>query len=115
MLGKIKLSNGNELEVLANAATPFRMKQAFNIDLMKIFGNSAESNNGMEIVDIIPQLVYVMSEQAKHHDLTRINNNTFVEWAENYEVGDFIVNAEQIIDIYLGTTITTSISKKKKN
>ncbi len=109
------MSNGEEIEILANAATPYRFKQIFGLDLMKIIGKSSEEDNGMGVVEIVPQLAYVMNQQAKKADLMKLNMETFLTWSESFESGDFIENAEKIIDTYIGTTITTSVSKKKKN
>lgn len=111
MYGTINLDE-NEMELVANAATPYRVKQIFNIDIMKEFMN-AEQDGYATVVGILPQLTYVMNCQALKVDMNKINQETFLLWCENIEAMAILNHAEEIIAIYQGNQKTTS--KPKKN
>lgn len=102
---------GRDIELTATASTPIRMKQIFNIDLMKIFAN-AEATNGEEISSVMSQLAYLMNCQALKMDMTKINENTFFEWCEDFGPMDILEKSEEILNIYLGNAFTTSKAKK---
>lgn len=110
MYGIIKL-NDTDMEMVANAATPYRMRQIFNIDIMKEF-MSAEKDNYATIVSILPQLAYVMNCQALKTDMSKCNQETFLEWCENIDAMAIENKAEDIISIYLGNQNTQSRAKK---
>jgi len=111
MFGTIEL-NGRQVELSANAATAFRMKQIFDVDLMKVFMN-VESDGGAETAAILPQLTYVMNCQAKKEDMNKLNFETFLLWCEDFDAFEITSKAQDIIDLYLGNMKTTSTSKKK--
>lgn len=112
MYGTIEIS-GKTLELTANAATPFRVKQVFNIDVMKVFFES-QSDNGLGASAILPELTYIMNCQALKKDMSKLNLNTFYEWCEDFGAMELIENAEKILSIYLGNQEVSSKAKKNK-
>lgn len=113
MYGKIDI-NGNEMELLANAATPYRVKQVFNIDIMKVFFD-AQTDGGVGVSSILPQLCYVMNAQALKKDMSKLNMNSFLDWCEEFGAFDLVNRSEEIINIYLGNQTLTSTAKKNKD
>lgn len=111
---KTVVIDGNEIPMLANAATPYRYKQIFGADLMKILNgvNSGKEDETLALEAIV-QLSYVMNAQAERKDLTRLSFDTFLEWAEQFSPMSVAECADQIIAIYLGNSATSSTSKKK--
>lgn len=110
MYGTINL-NGIDMELVANAATPYRMKQIFNIDIMKEFMN-AEKDNYANVISALPQLVYIMNCQAVKADMNKLNQETFLTWCENLDAMAIESKSEEIIAIYLGNQNSTSRAKK---
>ena len=110
--------DGKEIELLSNAATPYRFKQAFGTDLIRFFTDAATSKeyaDDTETVVIAQQMAYVMAKQADGSDLTRISMEDFLVWMEQFDPIPFnnFDTVIQIIEAYTGQQKTTSESKKK--
>ena len=65
MLKTIQIGE-KEVNLLANAATPFRYKMVFGEDIMVALNqiNNSRRDEG-EVMDIAPQLAFIMSKQAE--------------------------------------------------
>ena len=114
MTKSITLEGGKEVKLAANAATPFRFKQLFNTDLLKIFQQSTKSEDDqMILADVITQLAYIMNKQAEGANMNNISMDDFYTWLEGFEAMDFVNAAQAIIDVYLAST-QTSVDPKKK-
>lgn len=114
MTKSITLEGGKEIKLAANAATPFRFKQLFGTDLLKIFQKSANSEeDSMSLADVVSQLAYIMNKQAEGANMNDISMDDFYTWLEGFEAMDFVVAGEQIINVYLSSTITSVEAKKK--
>ena len=103
-----------ELNLLANAATPIRYKMVFGDDIMVVFNqiNNNKRDSG-EILDITSQLAYIMNRQAEcdKNELKSLSKDTYIEWLEDFDSMAFVNASEEIINVYLGQTETTSKSK----
>lgn len=114
MTKSITLEGGKEIKLAANAATPFRFKQLFGTDLLKIFQQSTkDEDNQMVLADVVTQLAYIMNKQAEGANMNDISMDDFFTWLEGFEAMDFVTAAEQIINTYLSSTITSVEAKKK--
>lgn len=98
--------DGKEIGFAANAATPFRFKQTFKKDLFSILGNEERAQN--EGVETITQLAYIMSKQAEKADMAKLNEDDFIVWLEDFSGMAFVENAEDILNIYMDSTIGTA-------
>lgn len=105
MFTKLKIGE-KEVELSANAATPFRFKQIFHKDIFAVF--SDEKRVEAEGFDAIAELTYVMAKQAEKADLTKLNESDFIEWLEGFEAMDFANSAEEILNAYMGNTVTSA-------
>lgn len=107
-----------EVNLLANAATPFRYKMVFGEDIMVALNqiNNSRRDEG-EVMDIAPQLAFIMSKQAEldREALKALTKDEYIEWLEEFESMDFVNATNEIFDLYLGTTKTTSKSKNAAN
>lgn len=102
-----KLTIGEkEVELSANAATPFRFKQVFKKDIFSVFGNEQKAEQ--EGFETIAELAYVMARQAEKADMGKLNEDDFVAWLEGFEPMDFANSAEEILNAYMGTTVTSA-------
>lgn len=110
----ITLESGKTVDLAANAATPFRFKQLFNADLLKIFQQGSKSEDDhMMLADVVTQLAFIMSKQAAGTNMSALSIEDFYEWLEDYEPLDFVVKSEEIINTYVASTMTSVDSKKK--
>ena len=97
---------GKELELVANAATPFRFKQVFHKDLFSILGN--EERAAEEGVETITQLAYIMTKQAEKADMNKLSEDGFIQWLEDFPPMAFVDSAEEILNAYMDQTEGTA-------
>ena len=98
--------DGREMEFAANAATPFRFRQIFKKDLFSILGNEQKSQE--EGIDTVAELAFVMNKQAEKADMAQLNEESFIEWLEQFGSMAFMETAEEILNVYLDTTASTA-------
>ena len=99
--------DGKDIEFSANAATPFRYRQIFHKDLLSILGNEEKAQN--EGVEAVTELAFIMAKQAEKADMGKLNEEVFFEWLEGFGSMAFVNNAEDILNIYMESTETTSM------
>lgn len=97
---------GKELELVANAATPFRFKQVFHKDLFSVLGN--EERAAEEGVETITQLAYIMVKQAEKADMNKLSEDGFIQWLEDFPPMAFVDSAEEILNAYMDQTEGTA-------
>lgn len=97
---------GKELELVANAATPFRFKQVFHKDLFSVLGN--EERAAEEGVETITQLAYIMTKQAEKADMNKLSEDGFIQWLEDFPPMAFVDSAEEILNAYMDQTEGTA-------
>lgn len=114
MVKIVKLGGGKEIKLAANAATPFRFKQLFGSDLLRLFQQSSKSEEeSVLMADVLTQMAFVMNKQAEGADLNSMSMDDFYTWLEDYEAMDFVNAGAEIIGTYMVTTIPSVASKKK--
>ena len=106
MFAKVKIGE-TEVELSANAATPFRFKQVFHKDIFSVFGNEQKAEQ--EGFETIAQLTYVMAKSAEKADMSKLNEEEFISWLEGFEPMDFVNSAEEILNAYMGNTVTSAL------
>lgn len=114
MTKNITLEGGKELKLAANAATPFRYKQLFGDDLLRIFQESTE-NKEKEITlsETVTQLAFIMNRQAEGVNMNTLSMDEFFTWLENFEPMEIVLVGQEIIDTYLSSAQTSVVAKKK--
>lgn len=110
MYREIKIGNST-IPMSANGATPIRYRMVFGKDLLSEF-QSIENNYSIAI-DTISELAFIMAKAADKSDMDQLNKAAFIDWLEQFEPFDITTAAEEIIDLYMGNTKTTSEVKKK--
>lgn len=98
--------DGREVELSANAATPFRFRQVFKKDLFSILGNETKAQE--EGVEAVTQLAYIMAKQAEKADMTKLNEDDFIEWLEGFGPMAFVHAAETVLNVYMDSTTEAS-------
>lgn len=98
--------DGKEIELVANAATPFRFKQIFKKDLLSILGNEDKAQN--EGVEAVTELAFIMAKQAEKADMNKLNYDMFIDWLEDFGPMAFVDSAENILAVYMESTASTS-------
>lgn len=112
MFEKIKIGT-HEVELAANAATPIRYASVFHEDPMKMFNEVQKNGADADASGLIMRLCFVMAMQAKRKDLSRVSEEDYITWLEDFEVMDFVDAANDIMAVYLGNKNMFSDPKKK--
>lgn len=107
----IVMIGGKGVEMVANAASPYRFKQIFREDFLK----RAIETNGDETasVDLFVKMGFIMAKQAEKADFDKLNEDSFFEWLEGFEPSDVQIAAGEIANIYAGNAETKATPKKK--
>lgn len=107
MYGVVKIGE-KDVEMVANAATPYRYQAIFHKDFL------AEVSGAKEVYpqDFFARMGYVMAMQAsKKTDLSKLNEETFLTWLSDFEPSDVFAAADAIADIYNGSAETNTDPK----
>ena len=98
MTGTVNIG-GIDVEMTANAATPFRFKQAFGLDFFQM---STEDLTDAMAVETYQRLGYIMAMQAAGADMTKLNEETFFTWLEQFDGNAMIEALTEVAAIYAG-------------
>ena len=99
-----------KLPLLANGATPYYFKRLFGKDLLKQLTSTGE----YEIAsDEIPELAFIMAKQAEKADMAQLSFDMYIEWLEQFDALDMVMNSTDIADVYIGNTIPQEQPQKK--
>lgn len=114
MTKSINLEGGKELKLAANAATPFRYKQLFGEDLLRIFQESTEDKEKeITLSETVTQLAFIMNRQAEGVNMNTLSMDEFFSWLENFEPMEIVLVGQEIINTYLSSAQTSVVAKKK--
>lgn len=95
----------------ATAATPIRYRHVFKQDVLNEF--TSVGDNSALAIDTISQLAFIMAQSAAGADMSKLNEDVYVTWLEQFEPFDITNAADEIVDLYVGSTEGTSEVKKK--
>lgn len=102
MFRTIKIDD-KDVELVANAATPFRFKQVFHRDLLQVLGNEEKAEQ--EGVEVVTMLAYIMAKQAEKADMSKLSEDGFISWLEDFGPMAFVNAAEEILSAYMDQTV----------
>lgn len=105
MYGTVTIS-GKETGFLANASTPFRFKNVFNIDLISLLSKGDDG-----AVDDYERLAFIMAKQAEKADMSTLTAEDFYTWLESFEFTDLVEALPEIIGLYMQNKKTNSDPK----
>lgn len=112
MYGKVKIGN-REIEMIANAATPYKYKGVFGEDLLRLLYSAQAKKDMMLVADKAAEIAYIMAMQAKNEDFGKLNEQTFEKWLEDFEPLDFVKGSDKILIFYFKQQKTESKARKK--
>ena len=105
MFKKVEI-DGKEMELAANAATPFRYKQIFKKDLFAILGDEKRAME--EGIESVAELAFVMAKQAEKTNMNKLSYEEFLNWLEGFGPMAFVNSAEDILAVYMDSLQGTS-------
>lgn len=95
MYGKVTIG-GKEVEFSANAATSFRFKNLFGIDLFSVIGKGENAE-----VEEYERLAFIMNRQAEGAEWNKLTVEDFYAWLESFEPTDLVNALPDILNIYM--------------
>ena len=110
MQGTVKIGD-KDVEMLANAATPFWFNQIFHEDFFTSTQNMTEDNTGVT-VGVFSKIAFVMAKQAIGKDMKKVNEGQFMDWLSSFEAMDLPNAMPDIISLYMAQTEGTAKPKK---
>lgn len=109
MFGIVNIG-GRDVEMTANGASVYRYKQVFREDFLVLASNS---DGGIENVELFVKMGYIMAKQAEKADFSKLNFDSFLEWAGEFEPNALEMAAGDIGNIYAGNSETSVYPKAK--
>ncbi len=109
MYSTVKVGD-REIEMAANAASPFIYKNIFHEDFLKKVQEPEPD------VEIFQKMGYVMASQAaidKFSDLMKLNIDTYIEWLAGFEPMDLVLASSAIMNAYMGQSFSDSVPKNE--
>ena len=98
--------DGREIKLAANAATPIHFRRMFKKDLLQILGNEEKAE--AEGIDAVSGLAFIMAKQAENADISKMTEDDYIAWLEEFGPMAFIESAQAILDAYTEQEQTTS-------
>lgn len=108
---KTILIGSESVEMVANAATPFRFKNVFKKDLLKIFSAADEENASLQM-EAGQMLAFIMAKQAEKVDMNTLTEENFYEWLEGFMSSDLYDCLDDFVDLWQASQKTSSTPKK---
>lgn len=99
-----------DVPMLSNAATPYRFKQMYGMDLMNEMSKLDETKP-TEAIEVVEQLAFIMSKAAEKADMNMLNMGMYYDWLEQFDSDDMINAFSDIVTLYIGNIKTSSKSK----
>lgn len=95
----------------ATAATALRYRHVFGQDLISELQKSeADTSLGLSTIQ---QLAFIMACAADpDKDMDKLNDEAFMKWLDKFEPLDLANATEDIVNLYMGNTKSTSEAKK---
>lgn len=108
MYREVKLGS-HTVPMVANAATVIRYRQIFGRDLLLMFSKADTE------MTFTGELAFVMAKQAEKADMSRLNIESYIEWAEQFDALDLFAHesSEAVVDLFSSQQKTLVKEKKK--
>lgn len=59
------------------------------------------------------KLAFIMNAQAEKRDMNKLNEDAFLEWADQFDGAELFLHMQEFVTLYLGSRRTTSKPKKE--
>lgn len=112
MRGTVKIRDGFEIELAANAATAVRYQQVFGENLLKYFSGKTKPEDSAVVAQ---EMAYIMARSAEGADMTKLSREDYLSWLEQFEALDLVRSdvTDAILGIYSADGRTESAAKKE--
>lgn len=103
-----------EIDVMmrSSAATAIRYRNTFREDIMQTLMNMDPEKMDAAVIEKIQKLGYVMARSAERADMTRLTEDDYMIWLDQFETIDMAQASKEILMLYLGNKLSISELKK---
>ena len=103
-----------EIDVMmrSSAATAIRYRNTFHEDIMQTLMNMDPEKMDAAVIEKIQKLGYVMARSAERADMTRLTEDDYMAWLDQFETIDIAQASKDILMLYLGNKLSSSELKK---
>lgn len=108
MRGTVNI-NGKDVELVANAASPYLYRQIFQEDFLRKIQEKDPDT------DLMQRMGFVMAAQAKMStsEVLKLTQADFLEWLTDFDPLDILTATEEISDLYFRQAKGLSTPKKQ--
>lgn len=102
-----------EVPMLAMASVDIYYKRVFHEDPLSIMTNASIPDG--EKTRVAFGMAYIMAKFAECRDrkaMLRLTEDDYLEWLEQFEYGDFVAAAAEVLGVYYGQKIVGAKEKK---
>ena len=97
----------NDVELVANAASPYLYRQVFKEDFLRKLQEKDPDT------DLMQKMCFVMMKQAEGADIGALGYGDYLAWLEGYEPMDILLASEDIMSVYFKQAKGTAVPKPK--
>lgn len=97
---------------LATGTTAYRYKQCFHQDLMIALNNMEDTSDERADMTVGDKLAFIMNAQAEKKDMNKLNVDSFLDWADQFDGAELFLHMRDFVSMYLSSRQTTSVPKK---
>lgn len=72
--------------------------------------DTTDNQSDMTVGD---KLAFIMNAQAEKKDMNKLNVDSFLEWADQFDGAELFLHMSDFVSMYLGSRQTTSKPKKE--
>ena len=94
----------------ATASTTYRFKQVFKRDILKVMMDTSGAQQAEE--DDVMRLAYIMAMSARGEDMSKLNEDSYIGWLDQFDPMDLFVAQEDILEVFQGNRKTEETQKK---
>ena len=96
----------------SSAATAIRYRNIFHGDIMKELMEMDPEKMDAAVIEKIQKLGYVMARSAERADMTRLTEDDYMIWLDQFDTIDIMRASKDILMLYLGNKLSSSELKK---
>lgn len=115
MIGTVRIGE-KEVEMAANAASPFVYKQLFKKDFIVMLDKLQSGKLDDENANLFVEMGFIMAKQAEAPDISKLMQlkmEDFYKWLEGFEPMEVILASDAIARLYNGQKDATSVPKNE--
>lgn len=101
-----------EVMMRSSAATAIRYRNIFHEDIMQELMGFDPGKMDAAVIEKIQKLGYIMARSAERADMTRLTEDDYMVWLDNFETIDLAQASKEILMLYLGNKLSSSELKK---